>query len=893
MLRKLKELMFGDGHSLQERMFAIITLMLVLSFTVYTVINTVTRGADRNILIRAGLLVLLVIIAVVSLKRQRIRTGSILTSALLIFGLLPNIFISGGGIYGSAPIWFIFATLFVSLILSGKTRILFLLGEAAVAGICYAVAYYNPDYVSGSSTAAAFIDSFAMLVQIGVAISVTVAYEILLYRKENLRAEQQKREIQALNVSQSRFFSSMSHEIRTPINTIIGLNEMILREDVSDEVAEDAANIQAASKMLLHLINDILDMSKLESGSMRLTPVNYRLGDMLSELVGMFWGRAREKGLEFHVNVAPDVPSELYGDDVRIRQILINVLNNAVKYTREGSVTLSIQCGARSGSRQDLIFSVIDTGMGIKKENIPYLFTAFRRVDEESNRHIEGTGLGLAIVKQLVELMGGTISVNSIYTQGSTFIIQLPQQVTGEGTVGTVDTDLSHARNRAAYRARFEAPDADVLVVDDNASNLLVVSKLLRGTKVNVETAPSGEEALRMTQEKMYHVIFMDHMMPEMDGVECRRRILAQPGGKCRDSKIIALTANADSESRSLYEREGFDGYLTKPLEAAALENELARQLPAELVHFSEEQDGDVLEESVAWISGSERKRMVAITTESVADLPQEMIEQYGIATIPHLVITEQGVFRDTTDLESDGLLAYMADPASKVRTRAPDVHAHEAFFADQLKRANNVIHIVLSAGIGNSAYSAAMEASDSFNNVTVVDSGHLSSGLGLMVLEACRLAEEGLPPADIVGELEQLKPLIQTSFIVDNLDYLARAGQVGSTLAGFTKSLTMRPVLMLKKGKMAVGKVYLGSRRRAWKKYIEYVLCTPLSVDPQMLFITYSGISRQDLNWIISQVGESEVRFRNIFLQKAAPAISVNCGPVSFGLLFRNKAPE
>ncbi len=889
MFGKWKDFFYGDERDMQERLFVLVTTVLAVSFTFFVIVDILSGASFWNVILLTVFVALLGVIAGVSLRRKRVRLGAGIISALIIFLLLPYMFFSSGGIYGGLPIWFIFAALFVNLILTGRARLIFLIANLLAAACCYALAFTNPSLVHQNTTLVAYIDSYAALFFITLAVSAMLRYEIVLYQKENRKAEQQKREIEELNVAQSRFFSSMSHEIRTPINTIIGLNEMILREDVSEEVAEDAANIQAASRMLLHLINDILDMSKLESGSMQLTPVAYKVGDMLSELVGMFWGRAQEKGLEFRVNIAPDLPAELFGDDVRIKQILINVLNNALKYTQEGSVTLAIQCGQQTGSLREIVYSVSDTGIGIKKESIPYLFTAFKRVDEERNRRIEGTGLGLSIVKQLVDLMGGTVSVNSVYTQGSTFTIVLPQQAAGEETVGALDLETRAATGRPAYHARFEAPEARVLVVDDNASNLMVVSKLLRGTKATVETASSGEAALHRTLENAYDVIFMDHMMPEMDGIECRRRILSQSGGRCRESKVIALTANADAESRALYEREGFDGFLTKPIDGDALERELCRQLPADKVRSLVEEDGDLLRDSVAWIQAPQRKRMVAVSAESTADLPQELLEKYGIALIPHRVVTEYGVFRDGQDLEANGLLAYMADHDCRVEGLPPDVDALEAFFAEQLKRANHLIFIALSSRVGNSCYLAAMEAAKSFSNVTVVDSGHLSSGQGLLVLEACRLAEEGKAPAEIAETLEETKQRIHTSFIVDNLDYLSRAGQVGVRTARLTKALSMRPVLRLKDGKMGVGHIYLISRRRAWKKYIDAALCTPLDIDTRMLFITYSGVSLQELNWILEQV-EEDVHFQKVYFQKASPSVAVNCGPGTFGLLFLNK---
>ena len=887
--RSLKNLIYGDGHPIRERLFVLIIAIMSVSLTVIVIANVLTGSSLRDVLILIGLLALLGAIAVISIKKNRIKTGAHVISTLMVFVLLPFSFFSGGGIYGGPPIWFVFSALFIGLILVGRTKIVFLVLNLLVAGACYAVAYNHPELVHQNTTLTANLDSYITLVFISLAVAAMAAFTILIYQKESKRTEGQKKEIEALNDAQSRFFSSMSHEIRTPINTIIGLNEMILREDVSEEVAEDAANIKAASNMLLHLINDILDMSKLESGNMQLTPVVYRTGDILSELINMFWARAREKGLEFRVSVAPDVPAELIADDVRVKQILINVLNNAIKYTREGSVTLNIEAGARTGSNIDMTYTVSDTGIGIKKESIPFLFNAFKRVDEEKNRHIEGTGLGLSIVKQLVDLMGGEITVNSVYTQGSTFVIKIPQQVAGEETVGEYDPTARHKVGRAAYRSRFEAPDARVLVVDDNSSNLLVAGKLLRGTKVQVDTASSGEEALRKTLEKEYHVIFMDHMMPEMDGVECHRRIVAQTGGRCRSSKVIALTANADAESRALYEREGFDGYLTKPIEGAALEAELQRQLPAELVHSFAVGGEDLLEESMAWINTSQRKKLVAITTETSADLPRELVEKYEIAEIPYLVKTENGVFRDGIDLETNGLLDYMAKPGSTAASYTPDEKAHELFFANQLSKANNIIHLTLPSSVSDS-FGMATEAAESFDNVTVLDCGHLSSGQGLMALEGCRLAESGMAPAEIAARLAETKKLIRTSFVVDNLDFLARAGQVGAGLARVTKALTIHPVLVVRKGKMKLSKAFVGSRERAWKKYIKTSLSVMGEIDRRELFITYAGITQQELRWIKEQT-EQYAKFEHVYCQKASASISANCGPGTFGLLFKMKS--
>ncbi len=720
---------------------------------------------------------------------------------------------------------------------------------------------------------------------------------VMLYTKYCLHKEivteiRQHHEIEILNKAQNSFFSNMSHEIRTPINTIIGLNEMILREDVSEEVMEDAANIKSAGKLLLNLINDILDMSKIQSGRMQLLDAPYQTGEMLSDLVGMMWIRAKEKKLEFHVDVSPDIPNDVVGDEVRIKQILINVLNNAIKYTKEGSVSLSVQSEMIDENTVNMIYNVTDTGVGIKPEDIPYLFSAFKRVDEDTNKHIEGTGLGLSIVKQLVDLMGGKVTVNSIYTKGSTFIIEIPQIVETQTKMGQYDFDKTKSlATHKDYLPRFEAPQARVLVVDDNEANLMVVQKLLRGTKVRIDTALSGSEALRKTLNIKYDVIFMDHLMPEMDGIECKNKIIDQTGGRSRESSIVILTANADEQNRALYMRENFDGYLVKPVSGNDLENELYRLLPKEIVHITGNRT-EIAEETISWMHGDRKRKRVIITTESVADLPQDIITKYGIAVLPHKVCTSEGIFKDGKEIDTRGVLKYMENSESTMMPTAPTVKEVEEFFAKQLSIANNIIHISISGKVENSGYPVALEAAKSFDSVFVFDTGHLSSGQGLLAIEACRMAEAGKSPEEILARIEKLKKKVHTSFIVDNLDFLARAKQVGKGIANLVNSLMGRPVLVLKKGKMGLGMLYFGSRKRAWKSYINTCLSNDKPIDTRMLFVTYVGISKKDLDWIREQINR-KVKFDEVYFQQASPAIAVNCGPGTFGLLLREKDKE
>ena len=758
-----------------------------------------------------------------------------------------------------------------------------------VATGCYYISVRYPELIFENTRIMGIVFSYVSLIMISVAVAIMVVLEINLFTKEKKRTEEQKKEIEMLNAAQNQFFSSMSHEIRTPINTIIGLNEMILRENVSEEVVEDAVNIRSAGKLLLNLINDILDMSKFRAGKMHLLIMPYQTGNMLSDLVGMLWIRAKEKNLEFRINVSPDVPAELVGDEVRIKQILINILNNAIKYTKEGSISLTVQSEKIDEDTYNIIYTVADTGIGIKKEDMPYLFSAFKRVDEDTTNHIEGTGLGLSIVKQFLDLMGGKITVNSVYTKGSTFIVEIPQKRVNENLIGEFDFEKKHGYSkRSEYKKKFEAPEARILVVDDNEANLMVVNKLLRDTKVIIDTVTSGKAALKKTQNIEYNVIFMDHLMPEMDGIECKKQIRNQVGGSSRESKIVVLTANADEENRELYVREAFDGYLAKPVSGEELEKELYRLLPKDLVKVLGD-DGEIAEETISWMHGSKQRKMVAVSTESVADIPGELIEKYGIQVIPHKVQTAEGVFKDGTEIDTAGVIKYMEETKNDITPMAPEAKEHELFFAKQLAYANNVIHIAISSKIGNSGFPPATDAAKAFDNVFVVDSGHLSSSQGLIVLEAARLAENGMGPKHVIEELEQMKKKVHTSFIVDNLDYLARAKQVSARTANLVKSLMGRPVLVLKKGRMKVGKIYFGSSKSAWKAYINSCLSNSSRIDTSILFVTYVGLSKKDMDWIREYI-EKSVKFEEIYFQQASASIAVNCGPGTFGLLYKEK---
>lgn len=402
--------------------------------------------------------------------------------------------------------------------------------------------------------------------------------------------EMKKEEAEHMANVKSAFLANMSHEIRTPINAVLGMNELILREANQKDVLDYAYNIELAGKALLSIVNDILDISKIESGKTELVSGEYNVAASIYNFIEMSRARAEKKGILLKVDIAENLPSKMYGDEMRLKQIYTNILNNAIKYTEKGEITLTLT-GEEIGD--DKIFTkatISDTGIGIREEDLDKIFDAFQRVDEEKNQKIEGTGLGMSITKQLVELMGGKIYVESEYGKGSTFHVELVQGIVDRTPIGRIDQAVEQNREIEKHkRAVLLAPEAKLLVVDDNQMNLNVMKGLLKRTEMQVDLVLSGKEALEAVTKTSYDVILMDHMMPEMDGVEALHRLRKLKENQNPQAKVIVLTANAAIGSREEYLKMGFDDYLSKPIEAMNLENMIKKYLPKELVHEIEE----------------------------------------------------------------------------------------------------------------------------------------------------------------------------------------------------------------------------------------------------------------------------------------------------------------
>ncbi|MBR5088317.1 MAG: response regulator [Ruminiclostridium sp.] len=422
----------------------------------------------------------------------------------------------------------------------------------------------------------------------------------VLYLTEDITAEKAERDrlidaserALAASEAKSSFLSNMSHEIRTPINAVLGMNEMILRECDDKNILGYSESIRTAGTTLLGLVNDILDFSKIEAGKMEIIPVDYDLSSVINDLVNMIQTKADNKGLKLKLDISKEVPKMLHGDEVRIKQVVTNILTNAVKYTEQGFVTFCIDYRKLDDEPEYVMLSIAvkDTGIGIKKDDMKKLFSEFDRIEEKRNRNVEGTGLGMSITKRLLEMMDSQLQVESIYGLGSMFSFELKQKVVAWNALGDYEAAYKASLgSRKKYRERFRAPEAQVLVVDDTPMNLVVFTSLLKQTGIKIDTANSGDEGLSLAFDKKYDIIFLDHMMPDKDGIQTFHELRARKNDPNLETPVICLTANAISGAREKYLAEGFDNYLTKPIDSVKLEEMLLEYLPPEKVLRSEE----------------------------------------------------------------------------------------------------------------------------------------------------------------------------------------------------------------------------------------------------------------------------------------------------------------
>ena len=587
MIKKLNHLMFREELEIRQRL---LNLILSAAFVggIVSIISTLIIGGYESVLVASILLIVVVICLILSIRFNKTNLAGAIVVGMANLLIFPLMYYKSGGSYSGMPVWFVLGLIFTWLTLKGALcyimygiNLITLLGTIA-AGVDHPEWFTEmPEgYMTGD-----IIQSVAI---VSCIIGIIFKYQTYLYEKQRKKILETDELLHTANEAKSLFLANMSHEIRTPINGIIGMNTLLLKNlENADkkEIYEYAKNIQSASQTLLSLVNDILDISKIESGRMELVSVEYDLFAILNDCYNMNHTRASEKKLDFIMDIDNTLPSMLYGDEVHIRQIINNLLSNAVKYTEHGSVILSMKAPERSNDHINLQIDVKDSGSGIREEDLDKLFENFTRVDERKNRNIEGTGLGLSLTKKLTELMDGEIKVKSEYGTGSVFTVIIKQRIIDDTPIG----NFNEKYNTWIHRKEEEEDDrtaaaANILVVDDVPLNLTVAKGLLSSTKAAVDTALSGNECLEMIKQKKYHIIFLDHMMPETDGMETLKKIKADNTHLNTDTPVIALTANAVVGAREMYLSAGFADYLTKPIQEKQLLEMLYRNLPDKII---------------------------------------------------------------------------------------------------------------------------------------------------------------------------------------------------------------------------------------------------------------------------------------------------------------------
>lgn len=578
--KKIREVLTGDGQMRAFNAFVIIQMVCTFFGALF---NAIVHGFSYVVAISFIVALIDVIIAAIIIKVRKPRLGAWIMTFFHGFLLFPVvIFVSGM----PSVMYLIIIIAAIGYISDSKYRMLNLVTTLGLYGIMLRffrmyspvwMKYYSQEY-------ATMMISFVLVSGATVVLETEFLNQYLLI---NEKMENQ-------NKAKTEFLARMSHEIRTPINGVIGMNEMILRETSNPDIIKYATNARSSGKVLLRIVNDILDIAKVESGKMEVINSEYRLKDVVGELVALITARASAKGLFFEWEVDPNLPSRLYGDEMKLIQITANLLTNAVKYTDKGKITLKIG-GIVEGDKVTLNVSVKDTGRGIAKENQAALFDAFERLDVENNKLIEGTGLGLNITSKLLSLMGSELKLDSDIGKGSDFYFSIEQTVINKNPIGELSAESFEEISAENNKCKFISPDSKVLVVDDNRMNLEVFENLLRRTQIDVVKAERGKECIELCQKETFDLIFLDHMMPGLDGLDTLKIMKSMSCHHLNKSTpVVALTANAISGAREMYLEHGFSGYLTKPIVSLFLEELLLDLLPKEkIVEVDEEEETD------------------------------------------------------------------------------------------------------------------------------------------------------------------------------------------------------------------------------------------------------------------------------------------------------------
>ena len=581
---------FSEELDFRARLFNVLAVGGLVVSAIMAVKAVITTGDMLDMVINASGAVMAWLLLRYSSRSGNYQRCYVIVIVVYFLILFPVLLFLSDGYRGGMPAFFVFAVLFTVFMLDGAAALVIAAAEIVVYIAVCLIAYARPDYVQPfASEWLRMQDVVFAFVCSAATIGLALHKHFDLYKRQQSRLEEESSAARRANTAKNVFLANMSHEIRTPINVMLGLNEMMTRmgEDAGiDGLAKYGGYVRRSGEILMKIINDLLDLSRLELGSVRLDQADYSLPELIGDLCLLTSQRMEGRNLEFFVSVDEHLPPALFGDVLRLKQVLTNLLTNAVKYTEQGSVTLSVS--ARDGEAADekiILFSVADTGIGIEPQEIPGLFEKFARADTSSSRSVEGAGLGLAIAKDLAGLMGGRISVQSCPGRGSFFEFQVPQKISDTSAFAALEDEGKKAETSQAQRDFFAARTR-VLVVDDNEGNIRVFQAMLAGSVGRLDAARSGRECLEMARRAAaagnpYHVILLDYMMPGLDGLATFKRLEEIPGF---DTPVVAVTADATPGTKEMFLEAGFAMYLSKPIRWSDLSDALVSFLPPELV---------------------------------------------------------------------------------------------------------------------------------------------------------------------------------------------------------------------------------------------------------------------------------------------------------------------
>ena len=626
------KVLYHSGLPFRVRLFNILASLGFIISLCNGVLSYWNNGDRKLLLINTGIALLSLSLLFYAYHSKKYQRCYFITIVVIFMFLFPIMFFKSGGYKGGMPSFYIFGILFTIFMLEGWLMFFCVWLELIIYIFTIGIAYYYPDTVIWfQSEKEIVVDVLTGVVVSSASLGVAMYLHFRIYKKQQIFLSQAREEAMEANRAKSTFLANMSHEIRTPINVMLGMNEMILRESESREVVQYAKSVERAGNYLLSLINNILDITRIESKKLDIIEEKFSLRQLVQEVCLIGAKQAEAKNLEFVVDVEETLPKYLEGDALHIKQVILNLINNAVKYTKKGKVFLEV-----CQEEKQISFSVKDTGIGIKKEDMEALFDMFMRADIKRHRNIEGSGLGLTIAKELCEQMGGHIQAESIYGKGSNFTVYFPLKDAGTEKIG--QWKVVEGEPVQEKRKKFFASEAQILLVDDSEQNIQVITSLLRRTGVQLDTAASGFECIEKVRNKKYHLIFLDYMMPEMDGIETFHRLKKEVNGQ--SVPVIALTADVSTGIHQHFLSEGFSDYLSKPVMWEKLEELLLQWLPAELVsmkngagedwNITEKQLLDLKQKLKKWdIELSEGLRLLSGRISQYRKLAELFVEYY------------------------------------------------------------------------------------------------------------------------------------------------------------------------------------------------------------------------------------------------------------------------